>query len=141
MDVHINSGPGTSPEVWSALRDQFESMYPFERVACINLDASHLDNTLIIRFQRDPFGRFLVVRRGSDFQAFPWFKQDLVGERTAIEGVFAYPVYANVAVAVPSSHPAILKPRGDEWIQMSSGILEVDDGQTGSFRPRTGGGF
>ena len=113
----------TSPD--PSARDQFESMYPFEQASWINHEEWRFNKSLAPRFQRDPYGWFLVVRRGGDFQAFPWFKGDLSRERASFEGVFDYPEGSADGV-LRVARPAILRSQGDDWTQVSPGSFTVD---------------
>lgn len=111
--------------VGSSARDEFERLYPFERASCINHEDWRFDKNVVLRFQRDPFGWFLVVRRGTEHQAFPWFTQDLSKERESFGGVFQYPE-AGGAAPLRVASPATLKSQGDDWIQTAPGSLQVD---------------
>ena len=113
----------TSPD--PSARDQFESMYPFEQASWINHEEWRFNKSLAPRFQRDPYGWFLVVRRGGDFQALPWFKGDLSRERASFEGVFEYPE-GSVAGVLRVARAATLRSQGDDWTQVSPGSFKVD---------------
>lgn len=109
----------------ASARDDFERLYPFERATCTNHEDWRIDKTAVLRFQRDSFGWFLVLRRGGEYQAFPWFSYDLAQERESFAGVFQYPEASGTA-ALRVATPATLKCQGDDWMQTASGSLEVD---------------
>jgi hypothetical protein len=121
VDAYHRARTSSNPSA----RDEFESTYPCERASCTNHEERRLDKSVTFRFKRDGAGWFLLVRRGDDFHAFPWFKLDLASERESFEGVFKYPPVAENAVLRVAS-AAILKAQGDDWIQTSPGSLAVD---------------
>ena len=106
-------------------RDQFDNRYPYVRISCINHDEWQFHKNITLRFQASDFGWYLMVSRGGNHQAFPWFTQDLAHERESFKGVFEYPEGSGDA-KLRLVRPALLQSQGDGWILTSPGEVQAD---------------
>jgi CxxC-x17-CxxC domain-containing protein len=107
-------------------RDQFDSRYPYVRVAWINHEEWQFRKNIVLRFQVSDFGWYLMVSRGGGgYYALPWFTQNLAHERESFTGVFQYPEGTG-DTRLRLVRPALLQSEGEGWVLTAPGEVQAD---------------
>jgi hypothetical protein len=105
-------------------RDRFDSQFPYIRISCTNHEDWQYHKNVTLRFEREDFGWYLMVNRGGNCFALPWFTQDLASERESFQGVFDYP--EGIGTKLRIGRAAVLQPQGDSWTLVSPGEVRSD---------------
>ncbi|MGO4881281.1 MAG: hypothetical protein ACLP59_10705 [Bryobacteraceae bacterium] len=103
--------------------DAFEAKYRYTRISCVNFDDLRYNPNATLRFEESQRGWIFMVRQGLQIVAFPWFATDLNQERDRLEGIFQYPPSGS---ASRIAQPAILEPRGAEFVMTKPGVLDAN---------------